>query len=132
MPVLGKYRSGCSQSSIRWNTGPPLLYLPGTGVASYETAITGSLQQNLSGICNSVCVWWRIMRWTLGWGSLWMVHPFLLAPNFFSVIPSMSILFCILGRNEVSTCWSSFFLIFLCFANCILGIEVSGLISTCQ
>ena len=22
MPVLGKYRSGCSQSSIRWNTGP--------------------------------------------------------------------------------------------------------------
>jgi hypothetical protein len=26
----------------------PLLYLPGTGIASYETAITGSLQQNLS------------------------------------------------------------------------------------
>ena len=32
----------------------PLLYLPGTGIASYETAITGSLQQNLSGICNNV------------------------------------------------------------------------------
>ena len=32
----------------------PLLYLPGTGIASYETVITGSLQQNLSGICNSV------------------------------------------------------------------------------
>jgi hypothetical protein len=31
----------------------PLLYLSGTGIASYETAITGSLQQNLSGICNS-------------------------------------------------------------------------------
>jgi hypothetical protein len=31
----------------------PLLYLPGTGIASYETAITGSLQQNLSGIYNS-------------------------------------------------------------------------------
>jgi hypothetical protein len=28
----------------------PLLYLPGTGIASYETVITGSLQQNLSGI----------------------------------------------------------------------------------
>jgi hypothetical protein len=27
----------------------PLLHLPGTGIASYETAITGSLQQNLSG-----------------------------------------------------------------------------------
>jgi hypothetical protein len=23
MPVLGKYRSGCSQSSIGWNTEPP-------------------------------------------------------------------------------------------------------------
>jgi hypothetical protein len=24
MPVPGKYRSGCSQSSVRWNTGPPM------------------------------------------------------------------------------------------------------------
>jgi hypothetical protein len=24
MPVPGKYRSRCSQSSIRWNTGPPI------------------------------------------------------------------------------------------------------------
>ena len=24
LPVPGKYRSGCSQSSIGWNTGPPL------------------------------------------------------------------------------------------------------------
>jgi hypothetical protein len=24
MPVPGKYRSGCSQSSIGWNTGPTL------------------------------------------------------------------------------------------------------------
>jgi hypothetical protein len=24
MPVPGKYRSGCSQSSIRWNTGAPM------------------------------------------------------------------------------------------------------------
>jgi hypothetical protein len=23
MPVFGKYRSGCSQSSIGWNTGAP-------------------------------------------------------------------------------------------------------------
>jgi hypothetical protein len=41
----------------------PLLCLPGTGIASYETAISGSLQQNLSGICNSVWVWWLIMGW---------------------------------------------------------------------
>jgi hypothetical protein len=39
----------------------PLLYLPGTGIASYETAIPGSLHQNLAGICNSVWVWWLIM-----------------------------------------------------------------------
>jgi hypothetical protein len=44
------------------------------------------------------------------------------APNFVSVAPSMGILFPILRRNEVSTLWSSFFLIFMCFANCILGI----------
>jgi hypothetical protein len=61
------------------------------------------------------------MGWIPGWGSLWMVHPFVLAPNFVSITPSMGILFPIL-RNEVSTRWSSFFLIFLCFANCILGI----------
>ena len=24
MPVPGKYRSGCSQSSIGWNSGPPM------------------------------------------------------------------------------------------------------------
>jgi hypothetical protein len=40
--------------------------LPGTGIASYETAIPGSLQQNLSGICNSVWVWWLIVDESLG------------------------------------------------------------------
>jgi hypothetical protein len=62
----------------------PLMCLLGPGIASYETAISGSLQQNLAGICNSVCVWWLIMGWTPGWGCLWMVHPFILAPNFVS------------------------------------------------
>ena len=81
----------------------PLLHLPGTGIASYETAIPGSLQQNLAGICNSVWVWCLIMGWIPGWGSLWIVHPFVLAPNFVSVTPFMGILFPILRRNEVST-----------------------------
>jgi hypothetical protein len=63
----------------------PLLYLPGTGIASYETAITGSLQQNLSGICNSVWVWRLIMGWIPRWGSLWMVHPFVLEELHFKV-----------------------------------------------
>jgi hypothetical protein len=34
----------------------PLLYLPGTGIASQETAISGSCQQNLAGICKSVTI----------------------------------------------------------------------------
>jgi hypothetical protein len=100
----------------------PLLYLPGTGIASLETAIPGSLQQNLAGICNRIWVRWLIMGWIRGWGSLWIVHPFILAPNFVSVISSMGILFPILRSNEVSTHWSSLFLIFLCFANCILDV----------
>jgi hypothetical protein len=39
------------------NCEHPLLYLPVTGIASQETAISGSCQQNLAGICNSVWVW---------------------------------------------------------------------------
>ncbi|KRY62617.1 hypothetical protein T4D_5138 [Trichinella pseudospiralis] len=35
----------------------PLLYLPGTGISSQKTAISGSCQQALVGICNSVWVW---------------------------------------------------------------------------
>jgi len=69
----------------------PLLYLPGTAIASYETAIIGSLQQNLAGIWYSVWVWWVIMGWIPRWGSLWIVHPFVLAPNFVSVTPFMGI-----------------------------------------
>jgi hypothetical protein len=41
----------------------PLLYLSGTGIASQKRAISGSCQQNLSGICNSVWVWWLYMGW---------------------------------------------------------------------
>jgi hypothetical protein len=51
-----------------------------------------------------------------------MVIPSGSAPNFISVTPSMGILFPILRKNEVSTLWSSFFLSFMCFENCILGI----------
>jgi hypothetical protein len=38
-----------------------------------------------------------------------MVHPFVTAPNFVSVTPSMGVLFPILRRGKVSTLWSSFF-----------------------
>jgi hypothetical protein len=92
----------------------PLLYLPGTGIVSQEKAISGSCQQNLAGIFNSVCVWWLIMVWIPGWGSLRMVLPSISAPNFVSVSLSMSILFPILRSNEVSTLWSSLYLSFMC------------------
>jgi hypothetical protein len=100
----------------------PLLHLPVTGIASQDTEISGSCQQNLAGICNSVCVSWPTMGWIPRWDSLWMVLPSVSAPNFVSVTPSMGILFPILRRNEVSTLWSSFFLSFMCSANCILDI----------
>jgi hypothetical protein len=100
----------------------PLLYLPGTAIASQEIAISGLCQQNPAGICNNVWVWWLFMGWIPRWGSLWMVFPSISAPNFVSVTPSMGVLFPILRRNEVFTLWFSFFLSFTCFANCILGI----------
>jgi hypothetical protein len=43
------------------------------------------------------------MEWNPGWGSLWIVYPFVLAPIFVSLIPFMGILFPILRRNKVST-----------------------------
>jgi hypothetical protein len=101
----------------------PLLYLPGIGIASQKRAMSGSCQQNLAGICNSVWVWWLNMGWIPGWGSLWMVLPSISALNFVSVIPSMGILFPILKRSEISTLWSSFFLSFMCFANSVLAIS---------
>ena len=74
----------------------PLLYLPGTGIASYETAIPGSLHQNLAGICNNVWVFttfsltevktqtWTTLyniyytlwcsQGTLFWFQKWLIH----------------------------------------------------------
>jgi hypothetical protein len=65
------------------------------------------------------------MGWIPRYGSLWMVHPFVSAPNFVSVTPSMGVLFPIRRRGKVSTLWSSF-LSFMCFANYILGILSFG------
>ena len=41
--------------------GHLLLYLLGIGIASEEKAMSGFCQQNLAGICNSVCFWLLIM-----------------------------------------------------------------------
>jgi hypothetical protein len=47
--------------------------------------------------------------------------PSVSALNF--VTPSTGILFPTLRRSEVFTLWSSFFLSFMWFVNCILGIQ---------
>jgi hypothetical protein len=47
--------------------------------------------------------------------------PFLQSPHFVSETPPMGILFHLLRRTKVSTLWSSFFLSFMWFVNCILG-----------
>ena len=60
------------------------------------------------------------MGWIPRWGSLWMAFPSASAPHLVSVTPSMGIVFPLLRRIKVSTLWSSFFLRFMCYANCIL------------
>jgi hypothetical protein len=41
-----------------------------------------------------------IMGWIPGYGSLYMVHPFISAPNFVSVTPSKGVLFPLLRRGN--------------------------------
>jgi hypothetical protein len=103
-----------------------LLCLLGPGIVSQDTAISGSFQENLTSVCNGVSVWRLIKGWIPRYGSLYMVHPFVSAPNFVSEIPSMDVLFPILRRGKVSTFWSTFFLSFMCFANCILYLGYSN------
>ena len=98
----------------------PLLCLLGPGIASQETAISGSFQQNLTSVCNGVSIWRLIMGWIPGYASVYMVHPFISAPNFVSVTPSKGVLFPLLRRGIVFTLQSSFFLSFMCLGNCIL------------
>ena len=89
--------------------------------ASQQTAIFGSCQLNLAGICNSVSVWWLYMGRIPGWGSLWMFHPFVSATISIFITHSMGNLFAILRRNQVSTLWSSFFSN-LCFLQIVFWI----------
>jgi hypothetical protein len=53
------------------------------------------------------------MGWISGYGSLQMVDPFVSAPNFVSVTPSMGVLFPFLKRGKVSTLRSLFLLRFI-------------------
>jgi hypothetical protein len=54
---LGTFSSSCIEGPVFHpidNCEHPLLCLSDTGIASYKTPISGSFQQNLAGICNSV------------------------------------------------------------------------------
>jgi hypothetical protein len=70
----------------------PLLYLPAHGIASQELSISGSCQQNLSHICNSIWVRQLYVGWIPTWSSLWMAISSYSALNFDSVTSSMGIL----------------------------------------
>jgi hypothetical protein len=48
----------------------PLLCLLGPSIASHETAISGSFQQNLASVYNGVSVWRLIIGWIPRYGSL--------------------------------------------------------------
>jgi hypothetical protein len=98
------------------------LYLSDSSRASQETAISGSHQQALPGIRNSVQVWQLCIVWIPRWGSLWMAYPSVSGLHFVSIYPPVSILFSLLRSTETSTLCSSFFLSFKWSVNCILGI----------
>jgi hypothetical protein len=87
----------------------PPLYLTDTGTASQERSISGSCQQALLGIHNSVWVWCLYMGWILRWGSLWMAFPSSLFQTL-SLFAPVSILLSLLRRTKAPTLWSSFFL----------------------
>jgi hypothetical protein len=53
--------------------------------------ISGSCQQALIGIQNSVWVWWLYMGQIPRWDTLWMAIPSVSAPHFVSVTHSMAI-----------------------------------------
>ena len=61
------------------------LYWSGSGRASQETATSGSCQQALLGISNSVWVWCLYMGWIPRWCSLWMAFPSVSTPLFVPV-----------------------------------------------
>ena len=105
----------------------PLLWTyklsPKVGLAvPQETATSVSSQRALLGIHNNVQVWLLDMGQIARWGSLWMAFALVSAPQFISIFAPMCILFPCLRRTKVPTLCSSFFLNFMWYVNCILGL----------
>ena len=109
-----------ASSKVGCNNLP--LYLSGSGTVSRETPISGSCQQALLDIHNSVWVWCLNMGWIPRRGSIWMAFSSDSALHFISLFAPVSILFPLLGRTKAITIWPSFFLSFMWSVNCIWGI----------
>ena len=104
----------------------PILYFPGTGVASQEIAIPGSCQKKKL-LAYAIISWFggclcdaspsgAVSGWSFLFSQLQTV----------SVTPSMGILIPIIRTNEVSRLWSSFISSFMRFANSILSSLFGG------
>jgi len=85
--------------SLTVSCKPPHLYQQGSGRGSQETAISGSCQQALLAIHNSIWVWWLHMGWIPMCGKLWMTFPSVSAPHFVPAFHLMSLL----RQTEAST-----------------------------
>ena len=99
---LGTFSSssiGCTVFHPIADCEHPLLYLPGTGIALQKTTISGSCQQNLAGICNSVWVCWLFIGWMPRWDNLWMVLP-LNIPSSGLKVASQGLL-----HDPITHCW---------------------------
>jgi hypothetical protein len=100
----------------------PILYFPGTGIASQEIVISGSCQLNLAGICNSVWVWWLYIGWIPSWGNLWMALYSVSALKFFyNSLHGNFVLYSKTERNIHTLVFLLLLLEYHVFCNCILG-----------
>ena len=80
------YQGLCAQSNGWLLASAPIF-------VSQEKAISGSCQQALPSIHNSIQVWRLYMGWILRWGSLWMAFLLVSAPHFVPIFSPVSILF---------------------------------------
>ena len=90
--------------------------------ASQQTAIFGSCQLNLAGICNSVWVWWLYIGWIPSWGNLWMALYSVSALKFFyNSLHGNFVLYSKTERNIHTLVFLLLLLEYHVFCNCILG-----------
>lgn len=80
LPLIPPLRSPCS---VWWLAASICIYI-GQDLQSFSG---NSCQQGISGINNSVWIWWLHMGWIPRWGSFWMAFSSVSAPLFVLVFP---------------------------------------------